>query len=153
MSSLIHWDPFRELEEITSRLSQLSGGGRDLARLESGTRESMKVADWRPLVDIEETPEDYVIKAELPEVKKDDVKISLQEGVLTIEGERSRQKEIKDRKVHRIERSYGNFVRTFIVPEDVEPAGIRADFKDGMLQVKLHKSEQAKPKSIEIKVD
>lgn len=153
MTTLTRWDPFHELEEMTARLNDVLGGRRDLARIETGPREAMRVADWRPVVDIEETRDEYLIKAELPEVKKEDVRISLQEGVLTIQGERSQEKETKDRKVHRVERFYGNFMRTFVIPDDVEADGVKAEFKNGMLYVKLRKSEKAKPRAIDIKVD
>jgi HSP20 family protein len=113
----------------------------------------MRVADWRPVVDIEETKNDYLIKAELPEVRKEDVHITLEEGVLTIQGERNQQQETKDRKVHRVERFYGNFMRTFRLPDDVEPEGVKAEFKNGMLYVTLHKSEKSKPRAIDIHVD
>jgi HSP20 family protein len=153
MTALTRWDPFRELEEMSERLSNVLGGRRDLPRIDGGTREAMRLADWRPVVDIEETEDECLIKAELPEVKKEDVRISLQEGVLTIQGERSQEKETKDRRVHRTERFYGNFMRTFLLPDDVEPDGVKAEFKDGMLYVRLKKSEKAKPRAIDIQVD
>lgn len=153
MATLTRWDPFRELEEMSERLSNVLGSRSGLARIGTEDRETMRVADWRPVVDIEETADEYLIKAELPEVRKEDVKVSLEHGVLTIQGERTQQKESKDRKVHRVERCYGNFMRTFTVPEDVEPEGVKAEFRNGMLYVRLHKSEKSKPRSIEIKVD
>lgn len=153
MTALTRWDPFRELEEMTARLNDVLGGGRDLARIDNGGREAMRVADWRPVVDIEETSDEYLIKAELPEVKKEDVKISLENGVLTIQGQRMQETETGDRKVHRVERFYGNFMRTFALPDDVEPDGVKAEFRNGMLYVKLRKSETARPRAIEIKVD
>jgi HSP20 family protein len=151
MNKMMRWDPFRELEDMSDRLNRLFGT-RDVARLGSGDRETMTVADWRPVVDIEETPEEYLIKAELPEVDKDDVKVSVQDGVLTLEGERRHEEEQKDKKVHRVERFYGRFVRTFTLPENVEPEDVHAEFKDGMLYLRLVKSERSRPRSIEVKV-
>jgi HSP20 family protein len=93
-----------------------------------------------------------VIKAEIPEVDKKDVKVTVQEGVLTIQGERRQEKEEKDKRYHRVERAFGTFVRSFSVPEDVAEENVKAEFKDGMLCVHLPKTEKAKPKSIDVKV-
>jgi HSP20 family protein len=144
------WDPFKEMEEISDRLSRLFG--RLPARRESG-REAMTVADWVPTVDITEDGKEYLIKAEIPEVDKKDVKVTVQEGVLTIQGERKQDKEEKGKKFHRIERSYGSFVRSFTLPDEVAEDKLKAEFKDGILLIHLPKAEKAKPKAIEVKVD
>jgi len=112
----------------------------------------LTVADWVPVVDIIETESEYLIKAELPEVKKEDVKITLQEGVLTIQGERKQEKEEKGKKFHRIERTYGTFSRSFTLPGYVDDAKVSAEFRDGVLNLHLPKSEKAKPRAIEVKV-
>jgi HSP20 family protein len=112
----------------------------------------MIVADWTPSVDISETEGEYQIKAEIPDVKKEDVKITLEDGVLTIQGERKHEKEEKGKKFHRIERSYGSFARTFALPDVIEVDQVKAEFKDGVLSLHLPKSEKAKPKAIEVKV-
>lgn len=151
MTNLVRWDPFRELEEMHNRLSSLMG--RPLSRWDAGKEETMTVAEWAPLVDISEDDKEYLITAELPEVKKDQVKVTVDHGVLYIQGERKFEKEEKNRKYHRIERAYGNFVRSFTVPEDADPSKINAEFKDGILKVHIAKSEQAKPKAIEVKVN
>jgi HSP20 family protein len=144
------WDPFKELEEISDRFNRLFG--RLPARHESG-REAMTVADWAPTVDITEDDNEYLIKAEIPEVDKKDVKVTVQEGVLTLQGERKQEKEEKGKKFHRIERSYGSFVRSFVLPDDVSEDKLKAEFKDGMLLVHLPKAEKPKPKAIEVKVE
>ena len=149
MMNLVRWDPFRELEEMSDRLNRVFG--RSLTGKSDG-KETMTVADWTPSVDISETEGEYVIKAELPEVKKDDVKITLEEGVLSIQGERKHEKEEKGKKIHRIERAYGRFVRSFVVPDYVDEAKIKAEYQDGVLQLHLPKSEKAKPRAIEVKV-
>lgn len=149
MMNLVRWDPFRELEEVSDRLNRVFG--RSLTAKSEG-KETMTVADWTPSVDISETESEYVIKAELPEVKKDDVKITLEEGVLSIQGERKHEKEEKGKKFHRIERAYGRFVRSFVVPDYVDEAKIKAEYQDGVLQLHLPKSEKAKPRAIEVKV-
>jgi HSP20 family protein len=149
MMNLVRWDPFRELEEVSDRLNRVFG--RSLTAKSDG-KETMTVADWTPSVDISETEGEYVIKAELPEVKKDDVKITLEEGVLSLQGERKHEKEEKGKKFHRIERAYGRFVRSFVVPDYVDEARIKAEYQDGVLHLHLPKSEKAKPKAIEVKV-
>jgi HSP20 family protein len=134
---------------MSDRLNRVFG--RSLTGKSDG-KETMTVADWTPSVDISETEGEYVIKAELPEVKKDDVKITLEEGVLSIQGERKHEKEEKGKKFHRIERAYGRFVRSFVVPDYVDEAKIKAEYQDGVLQLHLPKSEKAKPRAIEVKV-
>lgn len=150
--AIVRWDPFRELEEMSDRLNRVFGRA-PLARGagEEG-KDTMRAFDWAPTVDIAETAEEFQIKAELPEVKKEDVKVAVDQGVLRIEGERKQEKEEKGKKFHRIERSYGSFLRTFTLPDNIDEAKVHAEFKDGILNVRLPKGEKAKPKSIEIKV-
>jgi HSP20 family protein len=148
MTALLRWDPFRELEEMSDRLNRM------FARPATRTngKETMIVADWTPTVDISETDGEYQIKAEIPDVKKEDVKVTLEDGVLTIQGERKKEKEEYGKKYHRIERSYGSFVRSFSLPDVIDEEKVKADFKDGVLSLHLPKSEKAKPKAIEVKV-
>ena len=150
MSSITRWDPFRELDELQNRISTLFG--RAPIRKEGEKQEALRVSEWAPLVDITEDDKEYTIKAELPEVKKDEVKISVQNDVLSISGERKYEKEEKDKKFHRVERAYGSFSRSFTVPEDADADQVSAEFKEGLLQVHLPKSEKVKPKTIEVKV-
>ena len=147
--TLVRWDPFRELEEVSDRLNRMFA--RPAAPPTNG-KETMIVADWAPSVDISETDGEYQIKAEIPDVKKEDVKVTLEDGVLTIQGERKHEKEEKGKKFHRIERSYGSFVRTFSLPDVIDEEKVKAEFKDGVLNLHLPKSEKAKPKAIEVKV-
>jgi len=147
--NLVKWDPFRELEDVTNRLNRIFG--QPLARSESG-QNMLAVADWAPSVDISETDSAYLIKGEIPGVKKEDVKVTIQDGMLTIQGERRQEKEEKGKKFHRIECSYGSFARSFRVPSDADENSVKAEFKDGMLNVTLAKSEKAKPKSVNVSV-
>jgi HSP20 family protein len=147
--NLVKWDTFRELEDVTNRLNRIFG--QPLARSESG-QNMLAVADWAPSVDISETDSAYLIKGEIPGVKKEDVKVTIQDGMLTIQGERRQEKEEKGKKFHRIECSYGSFARSFWVPSDADESSVKAEFKDGMLNVTLAKSEKAKPKSINVSV-
>lgn len=142
------WNPSRELAELSDSLNRV------FARMPRGSRENeaMTVADWIPLVDISETTAEYVITAEIPEVKKEDVNVTLEHGVLTVQGMRRQEAEEKGKKYHRVERSYGSFVRSFSLPDLVDDTKVQADFKEGILTLHLPKSEKAKPKAIEVKV-
>ena len=148
MPALMRWDPFRELEDMSDRLNRMFA--RPAVR--TNGKETLTVADWSPTVDISETDGEYLIKAELPEVKKDDVKVTLEDGILTIHGERRREKDEKTTKYHRVERSYGSFVRSFSLPDQVDENGVKAEYRDGMLNLRIPKSEKAKPRAIEVKV-
>jgi HSP20 family protein len=147
--NLIKWDPFRELEDVSDRLNRIFG--RSTSRAESG-QEMLGMADWTPSVDISETDTAYLIKGEIPGVKKEDVKVTVQNGMLTIQGERKMEKEEKGKKFHRVERSYGSFVRSFRLPDDADENKVKAKFKDGMINVTLAKSAKAKTKAIDVAV-
>lgn len=154
LRSLVRWDPFkemeREMEELTERFNRI------LSRWPSrqaSEREPMTVAQWAPVVDISETDSEYLIEAELPEVDKNNVKVTLQDGVLTIQGERKSQREEKGRKYHRVERSFGGFLRSFTLPEDADESKVKAEFKDGILRVRIPKTEKAQSKAVEVKID
>jgi HSP20 family protein len=112
----------------------------------------MTVSDWSPLVDIIEQNGEYLLKVEVPEVKKEDLKVRVEDGTLQITGERKSEKEEKGRRFYRIERSYGSFERSFSLPEDVDAARVTSDFRDGILHVHLPKNPTAKTKAIEVKV-
>lgn len=146
---LVRWEPFHELEDIQARLNRLFGG----VGLSTSADQSFSFTAWAPAVDIEETEREYLVKADLPEVKKEDVKVTVDEGVLTIEGERKQEKEEKNKRFHKIERAYGKFVRRFELPTEVEGAKVQADFKDGVLNVHLPKSPNGTPKTIQVKVN
>jgi HSP20 family protein len=148
INPLARFEPVGDLDVLQNRLSNLFGRS---SHRGSG-REDLALADWAPLADISEDDKEYIIKTELPDVKKDEVKVTVENGVLTISGERKFEKEEKNKKYHRIERAYGTFVRSFTLPDDADPNKVKAEFKDGILTVHLPKSESAKPKQIEIQV-
>jgi len=150
MNVLTRWDPFKEMDELHRRLNSLFTA---VPRRSGEDRENMTVAEWAPTVDITEDEKEYLIKAELPEVRREDVKVTLENGVLTITGERKLAREENGKRYHRIERAYGSFARSFTVPDDADDAKVGAEFKDGVLSVHLIKSEKARPRSIEVKVD
>lgn len=151
MNIITKWDPIKELDEFQSRLSDLFS-----RRAESGESNNSNLThpDWAPMVDIAEDDREYVIEAELPRVDKDKVKVKVADGMLSISGEREfkREQEEKSKRYHRIERSYGRFVRTFRLPEDVDSDKVKAEFKDGLLSVHLPKSEAHRPKEIDIRI-
>ena len=148
---MTRWDPMKEMEEILAR-SFRSPFAQPWGRIDFHD-EALMPADWAPLVDVEETEKEFLIKAELPEVKKEDVKVTIEGGMLSIEGERKHEKEEKTRKLHRVERSFGRFVRRFTLPAEAENAKVGAEFKDGVLYVHVPKMAAARPKTIDIKVD
>ena len=150
MNALTRWDPFKEMEETQNRLARFLG--LTPARLPNSDKESMTITQWAPSVDIIEDDKEWLVKADLPEVKKEDVKVTVEGGVLTITGERKFEKEEKDKKYRRIERSYGNFFRSFTLPDAADGSKVNAEFKDGLLKVHLPKSEKATPKTVEVKV-
>ena len=144
---LIRWDPWREIEDMFERYNKAVGWPR------SGGQEIMRTGDWSPRVDIAETEKEFVIKAEIPEVKKEDVKVTVDNGVLTVLGERKQEKEEKGKKFHRVERLYGSFSRSFTLPENVDGSKIKATFSDGMLSLQIPKMAEAKVKAIQVKVE
>jgi len=147
--NLIKWDPFRELENVSDHLNRLFS--RSTGRAGS-SQEILGMADWTPSVDISETDTAYLIKGEIPGVKKEDVKVTVQDGMLTIQGERKMEKEEKGKKFHRVERSYGSFMRSFRLPDDTDENKVKAEFKDGMINVIVTKSAKAKSKAINVAV-
>ena len=151
MNTLITWNQLREMEEATqNRFNRFLGGFPN--RISSGETHSLTVADWSPEVDISEDDHGYLLKADLPEMKKDDVRVTVEDGILNVSGERKTEKEDQKKKFHRIERCYGTFRRSFTLPEDADSTKVTADFRDGVLKVHLPTTPIARSKAIEIKV-
>lgn len=152
MNALTRWNPFREIEEMQRRMASLLDWNPFRRGSLTTEDENITVPEWAPLVDISEDDTEYLIKVELPEVKKEDVKVTVEGGTLTISGERKAEKEEKGRKFHRVERYYGRFERSFAIPDNADTDNVKAEFKDGVLRVHLPKNEKARPKQIEVKV-
>ena len=133
-NQLRQWDPFRDLNNFQQRLASMFGG-------EGGSLLPAGEVDWNPAVDVAEDDASFTLTADLPEVKKEDAHVTVKDGVITISGERRRETTEEKKKFHRVERSYGNYTRSFQVPESVDPAAISAEFKDGVLTVIMPKSE------------
>ncbi len=146
--TLMRWAPWQELESMNRQLNHLFDDG----RFDDGSTSvaSERPSQWAPSVDIRETGDALLVQAELPGIDKKDVKVEVREGVLTVSGERHYKKDVKEENVHRIERAYGSFTRSFSLPRNINGDKIEAHMKDGVLEVRLPKRESAKPKAVEI---
>jgi len=147
--SIVRWEPFGEMDRLFNRLMP-STFGRWPGQLGGSNGDAVK---WAPSADISETDKEYLIRAELPAVKKEDVKVTVDSGVITIEGERKQQKEDKNEKLHRVESFYGHFSRSFSLPQTVDENAIRCESKDGVLTVHIPKAESPKQQPKQIKVE
>lgn len=139
--ALIRWTPWHELESIN----------RQLSRMLDESPDGEERGNWLPAVDIHESEDMFTVEAEVPGIDKKDIKVSVENGMLTISGERRYEKETKEENRHRIERSYGRFTRSFALPTHVDSAKVVAKVEDGVLRVTLPKVEAVKPKSIEVR--
>ena len=142
MNTLSIWNPIHEMDELFhNRLASVLGKG------------NAQSAAWSPVVDIEETDKNYMIHAELPGLDKDKVKVSVEDGVLMLSGERNLERKVEGKTFHRVERSHGTFSRSFTLPEDADSEKVNANYKDGLLEIRVAKCEEALPKSIEVRVE
>ena len=142
MNTLSIWNPIHNMDELFhNRLASVLGG------------EGLESAAWSPVVDIEETDKNYMIRAELPGLDKDKVKVSVEDGVLMLSGERNLERKVEGKTFHRVERSHGTFSRSFTLPEDADAEKVNANYRDGLLEVSVTKREDAKPKAIEVRVE
>ena len=148
--AIVRWlDPFRDLSSIQDRMNQIFEDALSRTR---GREEGLGTGMWTPAVDIYENNDSVVVKAELPGVEKDQIAVEVKDGILSLRGERKFEKEVKEESYHRIERSYGSFQRSFSLPVTVDQEKVTAQFKNGVLEVKLPKKEQDKPKQIKVDV-
>src|SRR4030095_1692617 len=150
-NKVITWNPLREMAEAQNRFNPFFLAG-FATRMGSDEIHSLAVADWSPEVDISEDDHGYVLKADLPEMKKDDVRVTVEDGILSVSGERKTEKEDLKKKFHRIERSFGTFRRSFTLPEDADSTKVTAEFRDGGLKVHLPTTTTPKSKAIQVKV-
>ena len=147
--TLARWDPFRDLVALQDRMNRLFD--ESVRNVRTGD-EALSSATWSPAVDIYETANEVVVKAELPEVNQSDIDIQVENNTLTLRGERKLDKETKQENFHRIERAYGVFSRSFTLPSTVDQERIKADYKDGILRISLPKREASKPKQIKVAI-
>ena len=141
------YDPFSEVDDFIDRY--LRTFNRPLLRGFGNGSDY----DWAPATDVSENEKEYMIQIETPGIKKDDIHVSVEDEILTIKGEREEKKEEKNVKYYRTERSYGKFIRSFSLPRDVDGSKVKAEYVDGVLNLHLPKSKEAKPKSLEVKVN
>jgi HSP20 family protein len=147
--ALIRWDPFREMSSLQERMNRLFSDfrGRPL-----GGEEEISQGAWVPPVDIYETPESLVLKAELPGIGRENINIEVKDSTLTLKGEKKFEKDVSDENYRRVERTYGAFQRAFTLPSTIQQDKVKAKFKDGILEITLPKMEEAKPKQIKVDV-
>ncbi|MDD5559445.1 Hsp20/alpha crystallin family protein [Candidatus Methylomirabilis sp.] len=148
--AIVRWDPFRDVMTLQERMNRLFDHA--LSRTRMDDEEGLTASMWSPAVDIFETSDSIVMKAELPGVSRDNIDIQVEDNTLTLKGERKFEREVKEENYLRIERSYGAFQRAFNLPTGVQQDKIRAVFKDGVLEVTMPKAEEAKPKQVKIDV-
>jgi HSP20 family protein len=148
--AIVRWEPFRELVSTQDRLNQLFN--QTFSNFFGPESRELGTRGWAPAVDIYETGNSLVIKAELPGIDPKDVDVRVENATLTISGERKSEKDVKEGNYHRVERSYGSFVRSFNLPPTVSSENVTAEYKDGVLTLNLAKREEAKPKTIKIQV-
>ena len=139
------WNPFQEFENLLDRYNKSSGG------LMRGSEGDLSFADWAPSVDIDEQDDKYLITADLPGVDKNNIDVKLENGMLSIRGEKHTESETRGKR-HRTERFHGTFARSFTLPDSVDADKVDANYKDGVLTLAIPKVEKAKPKSIDIKI-
>ena len=144
---VIKWEPFRDVDDVFDRFFAES-----MRRWPRQGVATQPPREWAPAADVSETDGEYVIKAELPEVRKEDVSITVQDGVLTLAGERKQEKVEEQEKVHRIERFYGSFARRFALPENADEQGIRAESRDGVIVIRIPKQRVVEPQPRQIQV-
>jgi HSP20 family protein len=144
---VIKWEPFRDVDDVFDRFF-----AETLRRWPRPAAEGRAALDWAPAADVSETESEYLIKADLPEVRKEDVSITVQDGVLTLSGERRQEKRTDDEKVHRVERAYGSFARRFALPENADEQGIRAESRDGVILIRIPKQKVVQPQPRQIAI-
>ncbi len=148
--AIVRWlDPFRDLTSIQERMNQIF---EDALTRSRGRDEGLRTGMWTPAVDIYEKNDAVVVKAEIPGVEKDQISVEVKDGILTLRGERKFERDVKEESYHRIERSYGTFLRSFSLPVSVNQEKVKATFRDGVLEVELPKKELAKPKQIKVDI-
>ena len=144
---VIKWEPFRDMDDVFDRF--IAGSMRPWPRAAAANRAAQ---EWAPAADVSETEAEYLIKADLPEVRKEDVSITVQDGVLTLSGERKQEKHADGEKLHRIERVYGSFARRFALPENADEQGITAESRDGVILIHIPKVKVVQPQPRQITI-
>ena len=145
--AIVRWEPFRELSTLQSEMNRLFNSVFDSPTSPGNGGAARR---WIPAMDLVETEDDFVLRADLPGMTEDDVKIEFEDGTLTISGERRSEHETKNEGYYRVERAYGSFSRSLTLPQGVDPERVSASFDKGVLEVRVPKPEARKPRRIEI---
>jgi len=148
--TIVKWDPFRNVAALQDRINRIFD---ESFSRSADVDDHISMSAWKPSVDIYETDEAIILKAELPGIKKEDVSVEIKDNVLTLRGERVEDKEIKEGSYFRKERCFGTFSRAFNLQHRVQPDKIKAKFKDGILEIEIPKPEEEKPKQITVNVE
>ncbi|MBW2606820.1 MAG: Hsp20/alpha crystallin family protein [Deltaproteobacteria bacterium] len=148
--TIVKWDPFRNVAALQDRINRIFD--ESFSRT-ADLEDDISMSAWKPSVDIYETDEAIILKAELPGIKKEDVSVEVKDNILTLKGERAEEKEIKEKNYYRKERAFGTFNRAFNLQHRIQPDKIKARFKDGVLEIEIPKPEEEKPKQITVKVE
>ncbi len=148
VASLSRWDPFAEMADLRRETDHIFGEFFGRTPFRMAATEAM----WSPLVDVHETKDGIVLQVELPGVKQEDIQVSIEGDTLTLKGERKREAEVREDQYQRIERSYGRFERTILLPSVVDSTRVKATYREGVLEIQLPKKEEAKPKEIKVEV-
>jgi len=144
---VIKWEPFRDVDDVFDRFL-----AETMRRWPRQGSEGRAAQEWAPAADVSETDSEYLIKADLPEVRKEAVSITVQDGVLTLSGERRQEKREETERLHRIERAYGSFARRFALPENADEQGIRAESRDGVILIHIPKQKVVQPQPRQIAI-
>lgn len=148
--ALVRWDPFRNVATLQDRINRLFEDAFPRSR---DIDDDVSMCAWRPAVDIYETENGLVLKAELPGVKKEDVSVEIKDNILSLKGERVEDKRVDEENYYRRERCFGTFQRSFNLEQSIQPEKIKAKFKDGVLEVEIPRPEEEKPKKVSVSVD
>jgi HSP20 family protein len=145
--AIVRWEPFRELSTLQNEMNRLFNTVFDTPSPGNG---GSTLRRWMPAMDLVETEDHFVLRADLPGMKEDDVKIEFEDGTLTVSGERKAEHESKNEGYYRVERAFGSFSRSLTLPQGIDPEAVTANFENGVLEVRIPKPEERKPRRIEI---
>lgn len=149
--AIMRWDPFKDMLSLQERMNRLFD--ESFGRFSKGVPEAAAVGTWAPTVDVFETKDAIVVKADLPGVNKDSIKIEIKDNIMLLHGERKEEKEVKEENYYRFERVFGRFERSFGLPATVDKSKVKAKYKDGVLEISIPKAEEVKPKEVAIEIE
>ena len=146
---IVRWDPFSRMAALQDQINRLFD---DSIAGSDARSDSVAACAWRPVVDIYETENGMILKAELPGIRKENVSIEVKDNILTIKGERVSDQDVGEEKYYRRERCFGSFFRSFTLPDAIDPENIKAKFKDGILEIEIPRPEAETPKQVKVNI-